>query len=160
MGAVVMIRTPMLRTLVVCSWISYAIGLFLEIPIPEEAIVTYLLGFASALVGLTASVAAMANFRAWRVLAIVAAWAFLFGYAGRFFIWAKISAHSGETSLIYGFANVANDSFLIAQHFYQTAGIVGASPFVFSVFAMPLIQLIVIGLLRTSPNPSYMDSPQ
>jgi len=141
--------------LLVASWISYAIGLFLEIPIPKEAIVIYLLGLASALVGLSASVAALANSRPWRILAIAAAWAFLLGYAGRLFMLAKISAQSAETSFVHGLATVANDSLLIAQHFYQTAGIAGASPFVFSVFAMPLIQIVVIGLLRTSPNSSF-----
>ena len=149
-----------LRIVVTGSWLAYAAGLALSIPVPPEAIVGFLLGVVTVLVGMSASVAALVNSRLWRILAIVAAWIFLIVYVFRFITWANMDSDASKASVLHGMATVTRDSWLIAQHLYKTSGIVGVVPYVLSVFAMPVLQLAIIWLLRPSPNRSLQGTPE
>ena len=146
--------TGPVRILVVGSWLGYAVVLVGSIPIPSEAILGFVFGVVAVLVGVSASVAALLNFRLWRILALVAGGIFLAGYAVRLAVWANTSAQTWGTSLVQALATVLRDIWLIAQHLYQTSGGIGLVPYAFSVFAMPPLQLAIIWLLRASPNPS------
>ena len=160
MNAEVSAKFRILRVVVVGSWLIYAIGLALSIPIPPEAIVGFLLGIAAALVGISASAAALVNSRLWRILAVVAAWIFLIVYVVRFIALASMDAESSETSLLHGMATVVRGTWLIAQHLYGTYGIVNVVPYIFTTFAMPLLQLAIILLFRASPNRSLQGTPE
>ena len=142
-----------LPIVVVGSWMAYAAILVLLMPIPPEAVIGFVLSAIAALVGISAGVAALVNTRLWRILALTAALVFLIGYAIRLVMLANVSAQTLGTSLINGLATVLKNSWLIAQDLYQTSGIMGATPYTFSV-AMPVLQLAIIWLLRASPNPS------
>jgi hypothetical protein len=143
-----------LRIVVAGSWVAYAAILVLSIPFPSEALIEVLLSVFSALIGISAVAAALVNARLWRILALTAAVVFLVGYATRVVMWANLSAQTWETSLNSGLATVLKDSWLIAKHFYQTSGVMGAVPYTFSMFAMPVLQLTIVWLLLASPNPS------
>ena len=144
MAAKVMRKMQTLRIVIAGSWITYAAILVLSIPFPSDALIEVLLSVISALIGISAVVAALVNARVWRILALTAAVVFLVGYATRVGIWIHL----------YGLATVFKDGGLIAKHFYKTAGIMGVVPYVFSMFAMPILQLAIMWLLRASPNRS------
>jgi len=142
-----------LPIVVAVSWIAYAAILVLSWPIPPEAAVGFWLSAIAALSGIAAGVTAFVNARLWRILAFTAALVFLVGYSIRLVMLASQSAQSLQTSFFGGFAAVFKNSWLIVQDIYQTSGSMSAALYAFSV-AMPLLQLIIIWLLRAGPKPS------
>lgn len=143
-----------LRVVVVASWAVYVTLLISAIPVSPEVIVAYLMGVASAAVGMIATVAALINFCRWPVLSHIAAWVFLVGYLARLIYWSSTTARASEASVLGGLATVAKDAWRMAQHFYDTSGAIGTLPLVFSLVAMPLVQVAIIWAVFASPNQS------
>ena len=141
-----------LPIVVVVTWIAYAAILALSWPIPPEAVVGFSLSAIAALVGIAAGVTAFVNARLWRILALTAAVVFLVGYSIRLVTLASQSAHALQTSFFGGLATFFKNSWLIVQDIYQTSGSMSAALYTFSV-AMPLLQLVIIWLLRAGPKP-------
>ena len=142
-----------LPIVVLVSWIAYAAILALSWPIPPEAVVGFSLSAIAALVGIGAGVTAFVNVRLWRILALTAAVVFLVGYSIRLVTLASQSALALQTSFLGGLATVFKNSWFIVQDIYQTSGSMSAALYTFSV-AMPLLQLLIIWLLRAGPKPS------
>ena len=140
-----------LPIVVVVSWIAYAAILVLSWPIPPEAAIGFWLSAVAALVGIAAGVTALINARLWRVLALTAAWVFLVGYTIRLVMLANQSAQALQTSFLGGLGTVLKNSWLIVQDIFRTSGSMSAALYAFSV-AMPLLQLIIIWLLRARPQ--------
>jgi hypothetical protein len=142
-----------LPIVVVVSWIAYTAILVLSWPIPSGAVIGFWLSAVAALVGIAAGVTAFVNARLWRILALTAALVFLLGYTTRLVMLASQSAQALRTSFFDGLGTVFKNSWLIVQDIYQTSGSMAAAVYTFSV-AMPLLQLVIIWLLRAGPKPS------
>src|SRR4051794_16082100 len=117
-----------LRTIIVISWTLFTAVLIGSIPVPTEVLTEFLLEVLAALIGVIATVFALANLRRWRAMGLIAAWVFLAGYLVRLLIWANTSAQTWETSIDGGLATVSKDSWLITQHLYRTFGTMGTVP--------------------------------
>lgn len=142
-----------LPIIVLVTWIAYAAILALSWPIPPEAAVGFWLSAVATLVGIAAGAAAFVNARLWRILALTSALVFLVGYTIRLVMLASQSAQALRTSFLDGLATFFKNSWFIVQDIYRTSGSTSAALYAFSV-AMPLLQLLIIWLLRAGPKPS------
>jgi len=142
--------TLTVRFLVIGSWLIFLTVWVLWIPVPETALLSFVLAIFAAIFGIIALITAILHLTRWRLLSLLASLVYLATYFSRVAISSIDRANTWHFSLAGGVLDYYKDVGLITFHLINDR--LGLISFLAVEVLMPLSQIAILWLLLR-PNP-------